>query len=565
MKHMKTIYTYLFLIFMGCASALAQDQPTGEVEDVQVIIEKDKPLVLPIANRLYQRTEIRKIQEDSVSLSYNEITQPLYNFDNYQPSFMPKSFSAPNTYKGFTNHVKAGFGNYQSPLLEAYVALEERLNYVGLFLQHESFGKGPVRGSESAFSNNQFVLDGRYVARYFEFRPILNYKREGFYYYGYDAQEYQLASPISDIYAQDRAIYNSWNAGGTFKTISKSDWSMSFTPSYQGVSMRIGSGDQFNTDNILNLQGAVKYDLSKSSVVNLNLGYLWAQYNGGASIFDRSKAIINPTYQYQNDQLQVAAGINMVAGSDSSTHFYFYPDIQAKYYLNEKFSITARIDGDLDFNTLQTLYDQNKYLDDSLTLVNTNRPISFQGIFGAKLSERLLIEGSLGYDVIKNQPLFVYSTYDSSRFSTRYDENFGRFQFGVKASYFIENQTFITANFHYYAYKEGSEAEAWFLPLRELELAAQHTIIKGLTAKTMLTIIGGIKAPYVNVNMDQALVSAYNTLDPIFNLGIDVNYELKENIVLFLSADNIFNQHYERYLNYPSRGIAAKFGFIFHF
>lgn len=564
MRNMKVLYTFAFLSLLAFG-LLAQGQPTGEVEDVQVIIEKDKPLVLPNAARIYERTEIRKIQEDTVSLSYGAVSQPVYSFENYKPSFRPKAFTSPNENKGYKNHVKAGFGNYQSPLLEGYFALEERVNYLGLYLKHESFGKGPVRGASSAFSENQFNLDGRYVARYFEFKPILNYRREGFYYYGYDEASYQLTLPGSDVYFQERTLFNSWNAGGSISSSDKNDLIVSFTPKYQGVSMRTKGKQTFNTDNIIDLESKVGYEISKFSSFTVMLGYKWAQYDGGHGSFNRSRTLLNPKFQYEKEKIYINAGLKLVSGKDSSSQFYFYPDVSAKYFLNEKYSIAAKIDGDLELNTLESLYNINNYLEDSLAIINTNRPISISGIFAAKLNERLILEGSLGYDVIKNQPLFNFSTSDTSRFVTRYDENFGRFSFGAKASYYIENQTFIILDFHYYAYKEGTQAEAWFLPLRKLQLSAQHEFIEGLRAKTMFSIVGGIKAPNVNINSDPIISSDYQVLDPIIDVGLDLSYDVKDNIGLFVNVDNILNQHYERYLNYPSRGIAAKFGFIFHF
>ncbi|MFY0600574.1 MAG: hypothetical protein JXR03_12960 [Cyclobacteriaceae bacterium] len=564
LKRTLSIFSSLILLSLGAFSQ-DQEEVSGEIEDVQVIIEKDKPLTLPTASRIYKRAEIKRVLADTSSLIYKP-SLPKFQFEQYEPSFKPKAFRDVRSSKKTINYAKIGFGNYLSPLLEGFIAVEERLNYASIWLQHESFAKGPIRGKESGFSTNKVVIDGRYVARYFEFQPIISFNREVFNYFGYNDEAYSQALPVSDrIYIQDQATFSSLVFGGTLSSISKNKIAASFTPTYQTTSMRVKGGDKFNTDNLIKLDGAFDYSMSQTNKINVIAGFNWAQYDGGASTFSRSKAYINPSYQYRKDDFVLSAGFNVVSGKDSTSQLYFYPDVEAKYFINDKISIQARVGGDLELNTLESLYGGNVYLDDSLSIVNTNKAITFEVTTGIKLSERFLLEASAGYEVIEGQPLFVYSPVDTSRFSVKYDDNFGKFRFGVKGVYFVENQTFISADFSLYTYKESAGFEAWFLPLRALQLEARHRFIKGLTAGISVDVVSGIKSPNVLLLQDESLLSESSTQDLIFDLGLNVNYELKENIELYTTVDNMLNQKYEWYKNYPSRGIAAKMGFIFRF
>ncbi len=216
-----------------------QTEPTGEIEDVQVIIEKDKPLSLPKAGRLYEKSQVKKVQPDTVALKY-QVSQPQFIFDPYQPSFEPKAFEETPREDLPSNYVKAGYGNYQSPLLETYLGVKKEENAIGIWFKHESFGKGAVRDDASGFAQNQFKLDGQYFSQYFKLKPILTYDRESFYYYGYDHLAYLASSMLfPDRYFQDRTVYESLNLGSTFIADPSDELSISLTPLYHRTAMNI--------------------------------------------------------------------------------------------------------------------------------------------------------------------------------------------------------------------------------------------------------------------------------------------------------------------------------------
>lgn len=559
---------YRFIWTLGVLipfSVFAQEPVSGEIEDVQVVIEKDKPLTLPRANRLYQKAEIKRIEEDTVSLAYS-VGQPGFNFEAYKPSFKPKSFTGKETPNLiFNNYVKIGYGNYKSPLIEAYGAFAERLNYVGAGFRHESFGKGAVSNTDSQFSSNDLFVGGRYVARYVTIEPVVNYHREGFYYYGYDVAAYRAVAAPDNTYIQDRSLYNALTLGGTVASAGNSEWRWAFTPVYNRATMAFKSGDRFNTDQSIDLDADMGFALTENSEILINAGYTLQQYTSGSIESNRSRAEINPAYRTTADNFSLKVGFRAVFGSDTSSSFYFYPDVLARYKLSEKLEALLIVDGDLQTNGLSDVFAQNRYLNDSLVLINTNRQLGIKGGMNFRVSEKFFLEATAGYDVIKGQPLYYYAANDSSRFDIRYDDNFGRFLLSVKGLYMLSANSFISSTLNYYVYKEGSQSEAWFLPLRKLEIKAGHEFIPGLDANARLTVLGGIKAPLAIQPATVTDQQEYINQDPIFDLGMDVSYEIKENLEVFGQLDNILNQRYERYMNYVSFGTTAKIGFIFRF
>ena len=49
-------------------------------------------------------------------------------------------------------------------------------------------------------------------------------------------------------------------------------------------------------------------------------------------------------------------------------------------------------------------------------------------------------------------------------------------------------------------------------------------------------------------------------LDDIFDMNLSGKYNLNDRFDVFLNLNNLFGQEYQRWLNYPSRGIQALFG-----
>ena len=109
-----------FILLIGTLIAfqvsMSQDR-SGEIEDTQVIIEKDKPLSLPKANRHYQPTEIDLVKYESSAINY-DFSEVKYSAQNYNPSFDYKTFTSVNQLQLYNNYIKAGYGNFGSPLIE---------------------------------------------------------------------------------------------------------------------------------------------------------------------------------------------------------------------------------------------------------------------------------------------------------------------------------------------------------------------------------------------------------------------------------------------------------------
>lgn len=566
-----TRYPVFILSILLAPALLAQDTtapegaPAGEIEDQQVIIEKDKPLTLPPANRIYQRTNVTPIQVDTVQMDYN-ITQPTYEFTPYFAEFKFRSYEAgAGDDQGYPNYVKAGFGNYISPLLQGYFGVDYDANqlesHAGLWFNHESFARGPVREEESAYSLSEFLIDGTVGAENWLLKPEIYYQREGYYFYGYDADMLESLAPEEHPFITDRIASNHFSISADIQMWEVDRYDISIRPFYQITSMKQKGEEAFNEENVVGAAGSFAYSLNEEMNIGISTRYSHFNYQSGVEqVRDAFK--LHPYISYQNDILRLEGGIKYFLASDSlvsGAQSNFYPDLAANVKLSPDLAVFAELNGDLKPTSLNDLRLSNRYLEDSLALLNQSVKLNFRGGVEVNLLEKMLLRGYVQYKQSDNRPLFFHSPSDSSRFLVLYDpENFNEFGLGVEGKYHIGTQTSVSASLQLLGYETDTVSEAWYLPSLRANLYASHTLNEVFTLRTNIEYLDGIKAP-------DPVTSEAQKLNAIVDWSFGAQYDFIPQAGVFIDVDNILATNFERYLNYPSRGFMIKLGFIYRF
>src|ERR1041385_7010674 len=101
----------------------AQDQKEkwgeGEISKVEVVIEKDRQITVPQANRNFEKVSPRPAEPIKPEIKY-QFTNLSFSVPDYNPSIRPLKLKAEPISKIYGNYASAGFGNYVSPFAEAY-------------------------------------------------------------------------------------------------------------------------------------------------------------------------------------------------------------------------------------------------------------------------------------------------------------------------------------------------------------------------------------------------------------------------------------------------------------
>ena len=543
---------HLLIIFFGLISLTTYGQnepPTGEIEDAQIIIEKDKPLTLPKASRVYLKSQVRPVSQDTVSLSYN-LARPQISLGTtpFQPVI--KLYTGVDDAALGQNYIKAGFGNYTSPLIQGAVSFApNEQSSIGAYLFHESFASGPIRDDESAYANTVVGLSGRMSRESMTINPLIQFENESFYYYG---RPEAYTSEIMTRAGINHVLVN------VPITLSNSDqWSFRFKPTFQYLGMG-SDGTQYNQDVGVELEGVGDYEISDGFSAFAGLGLTNWKYTSGLetnrTIFD-----VNPGVVYANDQLTLKAAALISIGTDDSTDGVFvYPDVEIDYKLSDQIGLFVNAKGGLNANQLNDLRLNNRYLNDSLTLLNRNEKIRVVAGLTYAIKSDLTIEPFVEYSYSTNQALFYHSVSDSTRFGLVYDsEGIGTTNFGATIRW-LNNRSSLIAKMIISSYQTSELDEAWYLPTTQLQVRYDQSIGKNIQLNVGLNVLQGIKAP---APADGRVIEMPTVLD----LSLGADYQINDSWSLFGEVNNVVGSNYERYYNYPVRGIAAKAGLLFRF
>jgi len=135
------IWTFSFSVLLSL-SVFGQDEweGKGEIEEAEVVIEKDRKIMLPVAHRIFERVPDFEQKISRLGLNYTYLTIK-YQPGDLQTRVRPltiKTRPLPVVRKG---NVKLGYGNYKTPFLEANLGTGRNDEYLyNIYLRHRSSG-----------------------------------------------------------------------------------------------------------------------------------------------------------------------------------------------------------------------------------------------------------------------------------------------------------------------------------------------------------------------------------------------------------------------------------------
>lgn len=549
-----------FIVLMGLAPLAflrAQDnQPRerGEVKDAEFIIRKDRVLTLPKQPRIFEKTPPLPSTQSRGSYTY-EVKNFFLDLKPTVTDTQPfqRNFRAD---RGLLYHsyVKAGYGNYQSPLGEIYINNVESdfLNY-GVFVKHQGFYEGPVDGKNSSADHTNVRLDGSYFQDDIEFFGKLGYDRDKHHFYGYtpglEVARDTIGQILNTLYGNvglrriDRDALIHYEASLGLRLFNDN-----YSAREHEVGLNAKLGIKANDERWrggLDLQGFISSP-SDATYSNINRNY--------GKLF--------PYVQFSDEQFKVRAGANLVVDNDGlpdmGTNFHVFPHVAASYHLSESFGIYAELEGDVIRKTYYDFVMENPFLGPSAELKNTVQKFQVDaGIKGA-INDELTYTTGIRYGDYQNMHFYGNHLADSARFQLIYDSGTKVLNYHVSVGWKYEDWYKLQASGNYYHYELSDISSPWHKP--EWELGVENYFMPGeqwfITAN--LNLLGGIQA----LNLQSA---ESTTLNPIIDLAAKVDYAFTPRFSVFVEGNNLLNQKNERYWNYRSRGIQGIGGLTFKF
>ena len=479
--------------------------------------------------------------------------------------------------KLFDNYASLAAGNYG--LVDASLNITknyENNTYVNANFKHFS-SQG---GIKNVNLNNSFFDTAADAVYGYKTEPLswkLNagIRNQTYNWYGIDPI---IATPFVIDQINPKNTYNSIKFGSQIQ-LSESilnEASLSFlrfTDSYKSAENRV----------IVQPKMALTV-LDQTVVVNFGLDYLQGSFsneNLGVNTikYGFTNLAFQPGFNIKKDDFSANIGLSMVysvATEADKNKFYFYPNVTASYKIVGDLMIGfAGAEGGLIQNSYHDFMQINNFVAPNLLIVPTDKKFNIYAGLRGKLSTAIAYDAQVSIINEDYKPLFKNSTYNynstsnvgfafGNSFEIIYDTVKTVAVSGEITANFSENVAF-TVHGIFSKYVLSNQDEPWNLPNLEISSGLDFKIIEKWNAGFKIFYVGERKDQFTQVSNSAFYEPITKTLNGYFDLNAYVNYNLNSKLGFFVKGNNLANQNYQRWINYPVQGIQVLLGANYKF
>ena len=517
--------------------------------------------------------------EDEDNSKKEPIQYSIFSFP-VASTFSPSKGRAANVDKEeaerlFKNYATLGVGSYSNILGELYIT--ENIgdtDFIAGNVKHlSSFSDIKESELDSKFLNSSLGLTYGSKKEKYAWTTDLGYQIQKYYWYGLpdnfgSSLAPEIRSAVIDRIDQMQS-YNNFNLGGNISF--KESIFNGLNVNYNRFWDAYGSAEnRFVVRPTLGFEMFRKYIKTVFTVDHVS-GSFNKDYNDASSLkYGYTNVGIHPSFGMRKDDWSFEIGASVVMGIDnenSESELFFYPKANASLKVVGDFMIFfLGIDGDLQQNSYREFTNENPFLSPTLFIAPTDRQFDvFAGLKG-KLANAVsyTVKGSIINE--KNRALFVANDYNDSipvqemyQYGNSFELTYDRLRtfrlFGELKADFSKNIA-IGLNGTFNTYSVENELEAWNLP--QFQLGAN--VEANITSKWY----AGANLFFVGERMDRQN-SVIKTVESYFDANAHVGYKYNQRFTGFLRLNNIANQAYERWLNYPVQSFQVLLGVNYKF
>lgn len=573
LNHIKNLIILTIALNISIAFSQERENDTIDTDVVNVV----KPYT-PTISDAFKVKETPTLDDEETStkkdVKYNIFSIPVAS------TFTPAKGKAADVDKAekeklFDNYATIGVGTYTSILGELY--LNHALNStesVGGYINHHS-SQGGIEGMllDDAFSDSKVNINYKKSLNTYSWNVEAGYQNQNFNWYGLDQSVYDQDDANS---IDPKHTFNTAHFGAEINFDSAVINEGSFL--FRRFSDNKGSGE-----NRLLVKSNFNFEIGDHEL----LADFKVDYLGGS--FDRNYLTLEelnygnfqlgfaPSYQIKEKDLTVNFGASFYYFNDteaSKNKFYIFPKINASYRLVDEILIAyGGIGGDLIQNSYYGFAQENPFVSPTLFIQPTNQQYNgFVGLKG-KLSNSMSYNLRGSYYNEKDKALYKNNLAYINPIDTEdyyYGNSFGVVYDDVKTlNLFGELNVDVNRNLtlgikaEYFEYDSDVE-EAWNLPDFKGSLFMDYQIDEHWFMGANLFYIGERKDES-NIVDGLNLTTNQVTLDSYFDANAHLGYKINEQFSVYAKANNIANQGYQRYLNFPVQSIQFLAGAIYQF
>ena len=545
---MKYNLKYFFPVIIYCccfATAVAQ-RDTTKKQTVD-ITSSYKPVLRNAVKINFSATNL-SADTGKVLAPYNIPSQNL--FYTYQPvSLKPLALTQDTTLDlGVRNYLKAGFGNYSTPYLSAGFSFGDgKKELVNVHADYIS-SKGPIKNQD--YSGLNLKATGSYFTNKNEVFGNIGFAQQDFYLYGYNHLLYNYNK--QDVLQRLQQI----NLSAGIKNKVPTETGINYSPA---VTVNIFNSPKRVSENSLllavPLEKTFNDEFSIKLAASANISSYTSKDLASNVKFSNNVYQLAPELVYAKPHLNIHAGISPTWDNGKLNAL---PNIYGEVMLKDNFLlIQAGWVGNIIRNTYQHLTTINPYLQ-SLSVQQNTKETEFYGGLKATVGKHFNFSAKASWITLHNMPFFINDTLDGKSFVISNDSRVNDFRLHGDISFISQDKFTLTGGFTFNGYTGMQQnARAWGTIPVEINGSLRWWAFKQVLIKSDFWAFGS--SPYLLKNNDQ------QTLSGGADLSAGAELVITKKISVWMDVNNIFNNKYQRWNNYPVYGLNVLGGAILRF
>lgn len=570
MKQVKYIAAILFVTQI--AFAQKKDENIG-TEVVNVV----KPYT-PTISDAFKVKETPSLDDEETQKKEN-IKYTIFSFP-VASTFAPAKGKAAGVDKSpqekiFSNYLTLAAGNYGTVNAELFVTENvSNTDYFGGSLRHSS-SQGGIDGVvlDDKFMNT--TLDLTYGSRTntMNWNADLGYQHQIYNWYGFYPG---TITPETLATIDEQQTYHTLYVGGRLglNNILKESL-VKFTRFWDAYG---------SAENRFVAKPSLEFDIVEQKIkADFVLDYISGSFDknmvGNAGIkYGFTNVGFQPSIKIQKDDLTVNAGVGFfysAAQEQGESKFFIYPQVTGSYrVVGDLMIFYAGLEGGLKQNSYRDFVQENFFVSPTLMVAPTDQKYDIYVGLKGKLANSVSYNIRGSYLNEDNRALFKSNGYEElvgfegyqygNSFNVVYDKLKTVSFFGELKADFSKNVAF-GINGTFSSYSTDVENEAWNLPALKLGASLDVNITQKWYAGTNVFFVGERKDFAHFASLTQPTFDTEVTLDSFFDLNAHIGYKHSERLTFFLKGNNLANQDYHRWLNYPVQGIQVLGGANYKF
>jgi hypothetical protein len=543
--HKKLLLLLLFSVC--CAGSVLEAQDTTKRKTID-ITSAFKP-VLREAVKINFNAAPPVPDSSHPRLTYNIPSQ--YMFLSYQPGEMKPVALQRDTLTPWENYnyIKLGVGNVAFPYARLGFSFGDgKSTFVNIFANQLS-SSGSLPNQKSSLTDVK--VDGTFkTANNLEWNGNVGFKNDEYYMYGF---------PDTVKYTSDqlRQTFQTFQGGISLRNTVPTEFGLLYHPNLKfSVFSDNHTPQGMETNSVLNLP--LEKMIGKEFAFDLGFTADLTHYNLPVKTTEQNNNIylVTPAFLVKTTNLFLQASV--IPSWDRQV-FHLLPNFVADISTSDqRFTFQLGWIGYYDKGSYQRFESINPWLAQPDSLLNTRVQERYAGFKGS-LDNHFSYAAKVGFLQYDNMALFVNDSINGGKdFQIRYASSMEALQLHGEVSYLQGEQFNVTASLNINQYTDiKGEPKAWGLLPVEFKTALKWEAFKDFWAKLDLYTFEGAqyRAP------DGVAFKGPNGAD----LNAGVEFRVLRQLNLWFQMNNIFNDKYERWHQYPVYGFNVLGGIVFSF